>query len=66
MSNTKPVSFRIPSKYIVFLDHLAADSKSDRTKILIRMLEAYLTSYLNQKAQQPTRYPVTSASRERL
>lgn len=46
MSKTKPVSFRLPSKYVVFLDHLAADMNRDRTKVLIEMLDVYLKNYL--------------------
>jgi len=42
----KPVSFRIPSKYIVFLDMLAADKGTDRTKVLINVLDQYLQHYL--------------------
>ena len=49
MTQTRPVSFRLPSKYVVFLDTLAADSESDRTAILIQMLERYLTHYLSQQ-----------------
>lgn len=46
MPRTKPVSFRLPSKYIVFLDTVAAEMESDRTAVLVKMLELYLASYL--------------------
>lgn len=53
MSHTpRPTSFRLPSKYIVFLDMLAADYQSDRSKILVRILELYLQSYLS-RSQEP-------------
>lgn len=42
----KPVSFRIPSKYIVYLDTLAADKGTDRTKVLITVLDQHLQTYL--------------------
>lgn len=50
MSKTRPVSFRLPSKYVVFLDAVAAESESDRTAVLLQMLELYLVHYLSQKA----------------
>jgi hypothetical protein len=48
MSKARPVSFRLPSKYVVFLDTVAAESESDRTAVLIQMLERYLNHYLSQ------------------
>ena len=55
MAKTKAVSFRLPSKYIVFLDHLAAEDKSDRTKILVQMLDVYLVGYLKRKGSAKSR-----------
>jgi hypothetical protein len=43
----RPVSFRIPSKYIVFLDAVAADQGGDRTKVLIQILDRCLQAYLS-------------------
>jgi hypothetical protein len=43
----KPVSFRIPSKYVVFLDALAADQGGDRTKVLVQILDRCLQAYLS-------------------
>lgn len=51
MSKNKPVSFRLPSKYVVFLDTVAAELECDRTAVLLQMLERYLTHYLSQKAK---------------
>ena len=50
MSKSKPVSFRLPSKYVVFLDAVAAESDSDRTAVLVQMLERYLAHYLAQSS----------------
>lgn len=46
MSNTPTVSFRLPSKYVVFLDALAHDHKLSRSQVLIRLLDACLEQYL--------------------
>jgi predicted AAA+ superfamily ATPase len=43
----KPVSFRLPSKYVVFLDAIAAENGGDRTKVLIQILEGCLKNYLS-------------------
>lgn len=51
MPRNKPVSFRLPSKYVVFLDTVAADLECDRTAALIQMLERYLAHYLSQKSR---------------
>ena len=54
MSNTtKPVSFRLPSKYVVFLDYMAAEHQSNRTEVLTKMLDIYLTNYLRSVSQPP-------------
>jgi hypothetical protein len=50
MSKNRPVSFRLPSKYVVFLDTVAAESECDRTAVLIQMLDRYLAHYLSQIA----------------
>jgi hypothetical protein len=47
----KPVSFRIPSKYVVFLDSIAADQGADRTKILVKILDRCLQDYLSGRNQ---------------
>lgn len=53
MSKTRAVSFRLPSKYVVFMDALAADYQIDRSKVLVRLLDGYLQQYLSQKNQHP-------------
>jgi hypothetical protein len=53
MPRTKPVSFRLPSKFVVFLDTVAAEMESDRTAVLIEMLEVYLASYLRDQQKTP-------------
>jgi hypothetical protein len=60
MSRTKPVSFRIPSKYICFLDALAYDNQTNRTGVLITLLDIWMDGYLKQK--QP---PVTPTAAPR-
>jgi len=51
MAKKRPVSFRLPSKYVVFLDAVAAESQSDRTAVLIQMLDVYLAGYLREQAR---------------
>jgi hypothetical protein len=48
MAKKRPVSFRLPSKYVVFLDTVAAELESDRTAVLIKMLDVYLNNYLRE------------------
>jgi predicted transcriptional regulator len=57
MSKNKPVSFRLPSKYVVFLDALAADWESDRTAVLVQMLDRYLAHYLAQQSSSQSLSP---------
>jgi predicted transcriptional regulator len=57
MSKNKPVSFRLPSKYVVFLDALAADWESDRTAVLVQMLDRYLAYYLAQQSSSQSLSP---------
>jgi len=48
---TRAVSFRLPSKYVVFLDALAQDYRLDRSKVLVRLLDGYLNQYLEHSAR---------------
>ncbi len=57
MSNTRAISFRIPSKYVVFIDHLAAESQTNRTAVLVKMLDVYLVNYLRAMQQESPRRP---------
>jgi hypothetical protein len=49
MSKAVPVSFRIPSKYIVFLDVYAEEKRMNRTQALIELLDCVLNAYLKGK-----------------
>jgi hypothetical protein len=49
MPRSVPVSFRIPSKYIVFLDIYAEEKRMNRTQALIEMLDCVLNAYLKAK-----------------
>jgi hypothetical protein len=51
MSRALPVSFRIPSKYIVFLDVYAEDRRLNRTQALIEILDCVLNAYLKGKKE---------------
>ncbi len=57
MPKNKPVSFRLPSKYVVFLDALAAELESDRTAVLVRMLDVYLANYLAKQSSSQNLSP---------
>ena len=47
---TRTTTFRLPSKYIVFLETLAHDAGSDRTKELIAILDWAMQVYLKKPA----------------
>ena len=49
MTAIKPTAFRLPSKYLVFLEMLATEHKSDRSKELIKILDAEVARYLSRK-----------------
>jgi hypothetical protein len=51
MSETRTTTFRLPSKYIVFLESLANDAGSDRTKELIAILDWAMQIYLKKPDQ---------------
>ena len=51
MSETRTTTFRLPSKYIVFLESLANDAESDRTKELIAILDWAMQIYLKNPTQ---------------
>lgn len=51
MPRKLPVSFRIPSKYVVFLDVLAESRRTNRTEALIEVIDFYLDVYLKAKKQ---------------
>jgi len=51
MSETRTTTFRLPSKYIVFLESLANDAESDRTKELIAILDWAMQVYLKKPDQ---------------
>lgn len=46
MPKTKPVSFRMASKYVVFLDSLVGSHGRSRAHVLSRILQMTLTHYL--------------------
>lgn len=48
---TRTTTFRLPSKYIVFLETLANDAGSDRTKELIAILDWAMQVYLKKPDQ---------------
>ncbi|MGB3519229.1 MAG: hypothetical protein WBA43_22455 [Elainellaceae cyanobacterium] len=48
---TRTTTFRLPSKYIVFLETLANDAGSDRTKELIAILDWAMQVYLKKPEQ---------------
>lgn len=69
MAKTTPISFRIPSKYVVFLDALARQNQMTRTQVLIHFLEQQLQFYLKQQKpvqQQPVRPKPTRQEMARL
>jgi len=47
MTETKTTTFRLPSKYLVFLEMLAAENDTDRSKELIQILDEALNRYLS-------------------
>ena len=49
MTITKTTTFRLPSKYLVFLEMLATENDSDRSKELIKILEVAMIHYLSRK-----------------
>lgn len=51
MAKSVPVSFRIPSKYVVFLEVFAETRRMNRTEALIEILDFYMTVYLKAKSQ---------------
>ncbi|HEY9910181.1 MAG TPA: hypothetical protein V6D18_21515 [Thermosynechococcaceae cyanobacterium] len=55
MSETKTTTFRLPSKYLVFLEMLGQENDSDRSKELIKILDEAMTRYLSQKPTASSR-----------
>jgi hypothetical protein len=54
MAKSVPVSFRIPSKYVVFLEVFAETHRVNRTEALIQILDFYMRVYL--KAKNPDKF----------
>ena len=46
MSKTPPVSFRMPHKYVVFLDSLIGSEGRSRAHVLNKIIDSALTYYL--------------------
>ena len=55
MTEIKPTAFRLPSKYLVFLEMLAQENDTDRSKELIKILDEAMTRYLSQKPTASSR-----------
>lgn len=49
MAKTRTTSFRLPSSHMAFLDVLAAEIGSDRTKVVVQLLEKTLRDYLGDR-----------------
>lgn len=47
MTARKVISFRLQSKYVVWLESVANDQKTNRTKVLEKILDAELKKYID-------------------
>lgn len=50
-TNVKATSFRLPSRHILFLDHVAKEKKSNRTAVLSQILDFAVNNYLQRQAR---------------
>jgi hypothetical protein len=53
MTETPPTSFRVPSKYLVFLEMLAKQNQTNRTQELCNILDEAIARYLERNSKPP-------------